>query len=96
MNKHPFEQVVYILPNSLTMKNKRSFFDGLRGGSENLSYYLKIECLGHLTERYQENKLRSYSFLRKKNQCLRNGVVTNEVSGDGMKEAFDSFVFEKM
>ena len=34
-------------------------------------------------------------FLRKKNQCLRNGVVTSEASEDGMEEAFDSFVFEK-
>ena len=44
MDNHLFEQVVYILPNSLKMKIKRSFFDGLRGGSENLSYYLKICC----------------------------------------------------
>ena len=47
MDNHLFEQVVYILPNSLKMKNKRSFFDGLRGGSENISYYLKMECLGY-------------------------------------------------
>ena len=57
------EQVVYILPNSLKMKNKTTFFEGLRGRSENILYYLKMSMLRVFsTERYQENKPRSYSF----------------------------------
>ena len=33
MDNHLFEQVVYITPNSLKMKIKRTFFDGFWGRS---------------------------------------------------------------
>ena len=35
--------VVYIPPNSLKMKNKRTFFSRLRGRSENILYYLSFQ-----------------------------------------------------